>query len=192
MEIDFIILIMLLVFYVFSQLSGKKKTQQRKGPAPEQGQSKRPTGQSSPELDDALREIREALGWPSSPESEPEPEDAEPVTVTPSPTVESTRETTSERHDRPSRPASTPSRPDARSTQRHQADTQTSAFSDFTGVDAPTAKKSRLDLPPPLSPSEEAGNKTHPLLRTLRSREGAQKAVIMAEIFEPRWRRLKS
>src|SRR5690625_1271210 len=71
MEFDLLFLLLILAFYVLSQLGGKKRRQTQR-PAPKSQPSRTRTSDSStsaenedPELEDALREIREALGWPS-------------------------------------------------------------------------------------------------------------------------------
>ena len=92
MDIDFVFLIMLFVFYVLSRLGGKKKPQQER--PPESGT--RPSRNTNPELDEALREIREALGWPAP----TEPAESEPI---PSSAAEtrSAQEAQPQRQDRP-------------------------------------------------------------------------------------------
>ncbi len=189
METDLLFLLMLFVFYFLSRIGGKKKPQQRApGPQP-RPEPQAPRGEAKTEFDDALREIREALGWPER----PEPVEVEPVEQAPAPrSPAEMRESAVERRDREKRQARRRRESVPAPAPREEPTAQPDAYAAYTGVDAAPAQKSRLDLPPPVSPTDGSSSSTHPILEKLRSSDGAREAVILSEIFEPRWRKLKS
>lgn len=198
MEFETIVFLLIALFYFFSLLGKNRQKQQR------QGQTSTPAEPRprDAEVDDALREIREALGWPG-PEPEarvPRPEDArtEP------------RQSQSERQhwegprpaptqqpvERGELPSTTRAPEHARSeggrTEGAAVRPEPSAFDRFTGpIRGPQERKKEpsAKLPPAEFPSHAERSAEHPLLKRLRSKEGAREAVVFAEIFgSPRWK----
>lgn len=179
MDLDLLFALALLLFYLATQFLGRKKRQSQPGPQQE------PTPVEAhetygAEVDDALREIREALGWPSEtqPEPEPAPPAAPPEYVRPErqqTSLESTRQPRS-----PSRikiPESGGSGNDWEAARRQTARTKAelkARFGEAEGI-------------PDLKP-ENREKEVHPLAKKLRSPQGARDAVIYTEIFTPRWR----
>ncbi|MFW5955285.1 MAG: hypothetical protein ACOCSK_00915 [Rhodothermales bacterium] len=186
MDFDLVFLIVLLLFYFLSRLGGKKQPQSQRGRTP---QRRMPEPESRVEQDlemsEALREIREALGWPGrEPETTPAP--AKDKTVDTPQSLAEKRPSPLEQK-RPYRAKERPAaRPDAVAAGRVQEE-----FRSYTGINAPTAPATKtLDLPPPESPGLTEARETHPLLRRLQNPQGARDAVVYAEILKPKWRRM--
>lgn len=187
---DFLFILMLIVFYFFSHFGRKKKPQaqrppqppQQRGPRAQQPQPVERAPSANTELDDALREIREALGWPGggetrqpTPVEEPEPVAPSPVEQRPTRLEQRSREAVRREPRRSGPAADVP------------ADVP-NEFAAYTGTDPASLNKPMMKLPRLESPGAVEENVTHPLLARLRSPEGAREAVIYSEIFTPRWK----
>lgn len=194
MELDLVFLLIVFFFYFLSRLGGKKKPQ--RGPVPpQQRRAPEPGSQREEnlELDQALREIREALGWPSSepsPEAEPAPPHREPERA-PAPARAERAQSPLEK----SRPTSRPKSPAREQVGRKAArqvepEQPPGEYAAYTGLNAATvSKKRQMALPPPESPGAARTNLNHPVLDRLRTPHGARDAVVYAEIFQPRWKK---
>jgi hypothetical protein len=184
MDIDILFGLALLVFYFLTQILGRKKRPQ--APPRETDYSEPSRGQEGtygPEVDDALREIREALGWPS--EVDPEPA---PRSTTSAPAPQDRRTPLERARDEEAAQKRSPR------TVKHDTSTQdrwvaaqkraadrkkqlTAQFGEGQGI-------------PELKP-QKRGPKVHPIAKKLRTPEGARDAVIYTEIFTPRWKQNK-
>jgi len=198
MEFDLLFLLLILAFYVLSQLGGKKRRQTQR-PAPKSQPSRTRTSDSStsaenedPELEDALREIREALGWPSPAEpAKPAPrvEPADHAEAVEPPVDRRARiETTPAREAKPQ-----PRRRSEAAPRKNLDPAAVSAdpYARYTGVGgaAESAVGHRKSGIPELK-TEHKKKGTHPILKQLQEREGARNAIVLAEILnEPAWRR---
>lgn len=187
MEFDLIFLLMILAFYFLSHLGGKKRRQsqqqtQRKQPT--QPGAPVPEAKQDPDLDDALREIREALGWPSqtpTPTQRPEPvETVERPPLEPRPTAAPTP-----------RKVETPVGDRRSETQQRRSPAPVAdRYARYTGVGGAAeagAEDRKTGIPELKNVQKRKG--THPVLKQLQDREGARNAVVLAEILnEPAWK----
>lgn len=198
MEFDLLFLLLILAFYVLSQLGGKKRRQtQRPAPRPQPSKTRTsdsaaPSGNKDPELEDALREIREALGWPSPAEpAEPAPRvDAAERAEAIEPPVDRRApiETTPSREAKPQRRRRSESAPRKN---LDPAAVSADPYAKYTGVGgaAESAVGHRKTGIPELK-TDHKKKGTHPILKQLQVREGARNAIVLAEILnEPAWRR---
>jgi hypothetical protein len=177
MDVDILFALLLLAFYLATQIFGRKKRTPT-APPPEAAEHV-PAGRDphSADVEDALREIREALGWPSEPE--PAPSSPPPAPAPP----ERDRRTTLEKS-RPARPAKkpptigTPTGMNEWEIAQERAAKRkaeaTAMFGELGGIPDVTQPR--------------RGRGLHPIARKLRSPQGAHDAVIYSEIFLPRWK----
>lgn len=191
MDFETLIFLLIALFYFFSLL-GKNKQKQKRGQAP-------PPVEERPrdaEVDDALREIREALGWPG-PQSEPETQREEARTEPPLRRQDRVERERRDPSPRPVEPIPERARNNRRAekprAEARSRESTPSQFDRYTGpVDTarPRKKEVRMKLPPPESPSQAKRSAGHPLLKQLRSSKGARQAVVFAEVIGPaRWKK---
>lgn len=83
-------LVLIVIYFLFQAFSGKKKQKGKPRPVPqERPEAPRSTGSQPQTLEEALREIREALGAPRPEPAEQKPSSPEPAAERPHPLIES-------------------------------------------------------------------------------------------------------
>lgn len=182
MDVDLLFALALLVFYLATQIFGRKK-QVPQAPPADEPDSVSYQQEHSAEVDDALREIREALGWPSQ---------QQPTTPPPAaPPASQQMERPSDRRTRLE---------ESRTTQPSRTREQAVFAGDIGGMNEweaaqKRATQRRADVRAQYGaqggiPEVKAASRrrsVHPIAQKLRTTDGARQAVVYSEIFRPRW-----
>jgi hypothetical protein len=190
MDVDILFALALLAFYLATQILGRKKRLPEAPPA-EGADSHEYQQQHSAEVDDAIREIREALGWPSQQQpTSPEPSALPPRTQSPSTQPQSGRPAerkTRLEETRTVRPSRTLERPKFLGEESSENEWEVAQRRTAEKKAAVTARYgAQKGIPEVKAPSQKGA--IHPIALKLRSHQGARDAVIYSEIFLPRWK----